>query len=439
MSVAYRMLMEGHDVTVGIIEDDRDTLTKEELKTHKPEKPDDRNLRMSMFDGMLKKVSAKKLLSVLLAEKKKEDWFVMCDLNTCFKYGEALRGKGFAGNFPSEKDRFYEVNRAKANELVRENYPGVHVGEYQEFQKIEEGQEYLASQKIPFVLKSMGDSGDTIVGPDDPEACRDLLTDQLSKQHKEYEQMGFILEEKITDFVELTPEMMFWDGKPLMATLDIENKPLGSGNIGLSMGCMQNLIVQTKIDDPINRLAFPEYVDEMASNIKGLSIFDISFLIGKDGRFNFGEFCFNRFGWDAFPTELAMAGGASEFFEAVREGSYPLRYRYGAGIRMVNMDKKGRAPEGKIVEYLGKSPDQVYYFDIMMKGGQMRTAGAQWDQAVIVGAADTAKKAVESAYEVCGDYHFVDKFYRPSEDFLSEDYGTAIMNRLKFATSQKLI
>ncbi len=435
--VAYQMKLAGHEVYVGVIEDEKDTKTREELKTYKAEDPESKKQRLEMHNGLLDKMSAKKLLALLQKQRKKDEWFVFMDLNTCFKYGEALKNKGFIGNFPTEQDRIYEVNRSLANEFVDEHYPGVHVGEYQEFKDIKEGLKFLETIETSFVLKSMGDSGDTIVAPDDIEAAKALLSDQLEIQKKEYEQMGFILEEKIDDVIELTPQMVFYNGSPLYASLDIENKALGAGNIGPSMGCMQNLVCQTAIDDPINKLAFPKIVYDMAKKHKGISIFDISFLIDKKGVINFGEFCFNRFGWDASQTEMSMAGGVSEYFEALKDGDYPLKYPFGAAVRILNMGKHGKASDGKLVEYDPSIEKELYLMDVINKD-KLRTLGWQWDQAVITGSGDTIEKCVERTYKTVSKYHFVDNYYRPQEDFMGK-YDTSIMARYNYATNHHLI
>ncbi len=438
--VAYQMKLAGHEVYVGVIEDEQETKTKEELKTYKSEDPKSKKQRLEMHDGLLDKLSAKKLLALLqkIPKAQKDEWFIFMDLNTCFKYGEALKHKGFMGNFPTEQDRIYEVNRSLANEFVSEHYPGIRVGDYHEFKDAKEGIDFLKDITVSYVLKSMGDSGDTIVAPDDPEAARELLSDQLKLQQKEYEQMGFILEEKIEQVIELTPQIIFFNGEPLYATLDIENKALGAGNIGPSMGCMQNLVCQTGIDDPINKLAFPEIVYDMAKQHQGISIFDISFLIDQKGVINFGEFCFNRFGWDACQTEMSMAGGVSEYFEALKAGDYPLKYQYGAGVRILNMGKHGAKAEGKLIEFDEKIQPELFLMDVT-KDDKFRTLGWQWDQAVITGSGDTWQKAVERAYENCEQYHFVDKYYRSKEDFITKDYFTAIINRLDYATDHDYI
>src|SRR5258708_38336977 len=98
------------------------------------------------------------------------------------------------------------------------------------------------------------------------------------------------------------------------------------------MGCMQNLIVQTPINCPLNNLAFPEIVYKMAKAHQGMFIWDISFLFDKQGRANFGEFCSNRYGWDAMPGELAMTGSCHEYFEQIKNGEYPLKFMFCSAV-----------------------------------------------------------------------------------------------------------
>lgn len=167
----------------------------------------------------------------------------------------------------------------------------------------------------------------------------------------EYESNGYIFEMKIQEVTELTPEMMFWDGVPVCVSMDIENKGIGAGNTGIQTGCMQNLIVRTDFEDRINKVSFPEIVHEMAKERKGLFVWDLSILIDKNGKMFFGEYCSQRFGWDCFPTELAMASdeegsmAATPFFSALIHKKNPFRKKFGAGVRILNIGRGGRMIE----------------------------------------------------------------------------------------------
>ena len=98
--------------------------------------------------------------------------------------------------------------------------------------------------------------GDLTVVPqsDDADIARENLIGALTTAKRgEYESMGYILELKITNPVEITPQLVFYDGKPVFSDICIENKPIGAGSIGNMTGCSGNLVFKTKLSDEINR------------------------------------------------------------------------------------------------------------------------------------------------------------------------------------------
>src|SRR5207237_10376891 len=114
---------------------------------------------------------------------------------------------------------------------------------------------------------------------------------------QEYERLWFILELFIPAIIEITPEKMYYDGVPLITTLNFENKSFGSGNISIQTGCAEDLIFPIDMDDRINKICFPPIIDEMARKHKGLFIWDASLLTNRrDGKMYFCDFCFNRTG-----------------------------------------------------------------------------------------------------------------------------------------------
>ena len=97
--------------------------------------------------------------------------------------------------------------------------------------------------------------------------------------------LGYVLEKFIPSIIELTPEKMYYDGVPLLTTINIENKPFGSGNISVQTGCSEDLVFPIPFEEKINQISFPPIIDEMARQHKGLFIWDASLLISKkDGK-----------------------------------------------------------------------------------------------------------------------------------------------------------
>ena len=299
-----------------------------------------------------------------------------------------------------------------------------------------------------YVLKSCGDEGETIVPTsDDPELAKLELIAALEEMKSEYESSGFILEEKIQEVTELTPEIMFWDGIPVCVSVDIENKGIGAGNTGIQTGCMQNLIVRTEFEDRLNKIAFPEIVHEMAKKRKGLFVWDLSILIDKEGTMFFGEYCSQRFGWDSFPTELAMASNdnnskiATPFFAALINRKNPLRKKFGAGVRILNIGRGGKMIGDGAIEIGGEAERGTFLYEAKKnKEGGLVSTDCGFDFAVVTAACDESHyKAIEECYEGIDKFLFEGKYFRQKFDFCSYEYYTSIMRRYEYALMHGLI
>lgn len=441
LPIAWKLAKEGNQVTVGMIADKKDILTKNEAFTE--ESPDKFKERHGLYKNLITLHDAKKVIRAMAKIRDKENYFILADSNNTFKYTTAAQKLGFTGFLPNEQDRMFEVEREEGKNFVRENYPDVEVAEVKKFKTIDEGISFIQDTESLWVLKSDGDDGDTVVPETmEPELAREQLIDALQKQKSEYESNGFILEEKITDPIEVTPEFMFWNGELISSTIDIENKPIGCGNVGSQTGCSSNLVFKITTEDKIHDIACPPAVYEMAKNRKGLFIWDISLLIDSSGRMFFGEFCSNRFGWDAFPTELAMAqedGMITPFFDKVVKGEDPLVSKFGAGIRMFNIDQGCKILEDGLVEYDDDIEHRLFIYEMKEKNGKYNSTCSSWDFGVATGSSSNMQDAIDEAYEVNDKIAFDAKYYRPKFDFVSTDYSSAIMNRYNYLVDNGLI
>ncbi len=445
LPVAEKLIKEGNTVKVGVIQDKRNILLPEEK--YKPENPEKKAQRLSIYDGMIEKHSAEKLIKEMKSIKNKDEWIILTDSNSNYKFTEMALEMGFTkGIFPLQKDREMEVDRMKAKEFVKEHYPDIEVAEVKSFKTIEEGIAFLNESEEVWVLKSQGDAGDTICPEsDDIEMAKEQLIAAMEEMQSEYEQNGYILEMKIQEVTELTPEIMFWDGVPVFTSLDIENKGIAAGNTGTQTGCMQNLIVRTEMEDRINKIAFPEIVHEMAKERKGLFVWDLSILIDKKGRMFFGEYCSQRFGWDSFPTELGMAGDedgtqiATPFFAKLIRRKNPLRVKFGAGVRILNIGSGGKMIDEGTVKVKDEALPDVYLYEVKMKKDEMVSTTSGYDFALVTGVHDELYEAVEHCYKYADMVMFEGKYIRPEFDFNSYSYHSSIMNRYQYAVSNGLI
>ncbi len=426
--VAKRLIEEGADVTVVQVEDQAD------LGKKGVEDPEYKRRRLSIYDGVFVKWGLKEALNTMKDLPNKDEYFIWFDFNHLWKVSEQVEAMGFTkGLFVRKEDLTYEDDRNKAKELVEKEYEGVKVGEVHEFNKIKDGVDFLNETEEIWALKGNDESAKTKVpSTDDPYKAKKILIDLLESHAKEYEKGGFILEKKIIDGYEITPQIVFWDGEPVYASVDIENKPKGSGNEGIQLGCAQNLIVRVDLFDPICKLAFPEYVYQQAKERKGIYVWDCG-LIFKDGDFYFTEFCAQRFGYDSFFTEIAMASGPDNYFRSVMNGVNPLIYKFGAAARGLNEHKDGE--ERRVLEGIPMMWDEEYNRDTWVyelkkdEEGDYCCTGSEWDLVVFTGAGETVESAVQKVYDARKSFSFDDMAVRPKFDFMSKDYLSSIPNR----------
>lgn len=457
-SIAYQLQREGAAVNFAEVKDIKETLTDEEQKTHKPHHSEYDDRRLTLFNGIINKLDADKVLKVAEDLENKEDYFIFTDKNDCFRYTGKMLDMGFTkGNFPTMEDRMMEVERDSAKDIVKKHYPGIKVKDYKTFKTADEGIDYMKESKFPYVLKSRGDSGETVV----PKTCdleinRKEVCAALANNKGDYEENGFLLEQKIMDGVEITPACFFWEGKPVIYDLDLEVKTAGGSESGGNVGCGLNLVIQTKPEDKINKLAFPPYVYEQVKGTPGMRMVDIALILDPaDGELYFLEFCPNRVGWDSFPTECTMAGGASSFFEAMVLGINPLKDKLGVSVRIFNdtLDKD-RYPAADIGVVWKKEIDEyVWPYDIKKSDKkkdkdepeteeemvEFVTAGAVRDAAVLTCSFNDVLDAINMVYDYVHKFSLKDMLYRSKDDFISFSYPQAILGRLSYLLDKGLV
>ena len=339
LAVAKKLVDEGNSVIVAQIQN------ASELHNGTAEARDSRRKRLSLYDGILEKRDAR---GAALDGRDAEQGRSFRHLRPEFALVLCAEGRAarlYPGVFPTRQDTEYEDVRTKGKDLARQFWPDLTVAEVHTFRTADEGIRFLDERPDDmFVLKANAE-GDLTVVPqsDDAEIARENLIGALTAKRDAYESMGYILELRITNPVEITPQMIFYDGRPVSSHVDIENKPIGAGSVGNMTGCSGNLVFKTRLSDEINRIAFPPKVHEMAKAHPGLFVWDASLLIdARTRKIHFGEFCPNRWGYDSFFTEIAMSEGASAYFEAIVAGRIPAAAVRGSGPPVQSETLRGR-------------------------------------------------------------------------------------------------
>ncbi len=410
MSIAHHLQQEGYDVTVGY-EDNYDA--------------EDKTAKLTQFDGILKKHPIKTLVKALKQLSNKDEYFVYCDHSELYEYATELTKAGFKnGLFPTEKDCEFEKDRELAMEFVRQHYTGIKLIPFNEFSKIDDAKKFIDENPDVYVLQSKGDHVSTIVPTSDvPELAAEQIKNQMDKNKSDYEKGGLILKKKLINPIEITPQIMFYNGEPVFTDLDIETKNIGDGNNnGDQVGCGSNLIIKTEFDDKLNKIAFPQVVYDMAKEHVGMFVWDISLYITPDGIY-FGEFCANRLGFDASMTEMCMSDGAGEYFEKIMEGENPLEKTFGVALRLFNL---GRSEDINIA-FKGIE-EYVWLYDVKIKDLEMVSTGACWDLGVITASGDTIESAIDKLFAYKDKFVFKEMYSRTKNDF-NDYYHTSILDR----------
>jgi hypothetical protein len=442
LPIAKRLIDEGNEVEVGQVSRP-EKLNVKGWQAHK-ETPEEQRRRLSLYDGIIEKQDADKLLNNLRFNKDKEDIFVVLDHNNLCEYGEKLNSMGYIGLIPLREDYTMEKERTAAKNFVEKNYSLLQVPESKEFKKAQDGIDLVEDSDELWVLKSNGNIGDTIVPrTTDTQLNHMVIIGALKCDSKDYEKEGYILERKLRSPIEFTPQLAFWNGEPIYSHVEIECKPIGAGDTGPDGGGALNLVVKTNLDDEINAMFFPPIIFEMAKKRSGLFIFDAGILYDEDdSRFYFTEFAGNRWGWGGIYSELSMATNknrnATEYFERVSAGKSPLHYKYGATVSLYNIlpDKKFASLECDCLPiYWRRAADEYLWLYQIRKNeeGVIVNTGCFKDSILgyASGCGDSLSKCISLAYKVIDNFAFKEFLFRPKGDFLSKDYPSSILNRLE--------
>ncbi len=442
--IAYKLQQEGHDVIVGQVDDVKDIHSKIEGRIE-PEDAYGKEGRLSLYNNMLKKMPAWELVEYIKKMRNHSNSFVFFDRNNLFKFASQLMHLDIKGNFPTEEDYLFEHDRDEAKQFVKKHYPKLHVADVREFAKISEAKKFLKDREDIWVLKGKSEKARTFI-PDniDPRLATGQIIQTMEAGKADYEAAGFILEKYIESMIELTPEKIYYDGKPIAITVEIENKPFGSGNTSVQTGCAQDLVFPVTFKDRIHDIAFPSIVDKLAKKHKGLFYWDASLLIDMNtDKIYFGEFCSNRAGYNTVFTEMAQCESISYYFERISQKKSPFALgTVASSVTLFNPDQdenhNGHPPRNAPIDYKKSIEKDLWLWDVYKKGRRLVTVGDTWELAVITGSGKSINDAVSKMYKNVDDFSFVGSYNRPKFDYVSLDYPTSIPNRLNYGLEMGL-
>ncbi len=441
-ALAHKLQIEGQEVIVAQIANVKDIKVPNELT--EIESTIDKKQRLELYNKIIDKVDADEFIKHAANIKNPSEYFVICESNYAFNYAQKLKNMGFEGIFPTLEDREFELDRNKAKEFVKKYYPKIHPSSIKKFSYINNAIKFLKKTTKIWVLKSQTDTVATCVpSVNDTALAKKQLVDNLHKHKIEYEKYGFILEEKIKDMVELTPEKIYYDGKPLGMTVMFENKFIGSGNISYQVGCAQDIVLPINLDSNIHDLAFPPIVDEIAKKHRGLFIWDASLLIDtKTNNIYFGEFCPNRFGFNSFYTTLEQMPNLSYYFERVVKKKNPYTIgKVSVSVTLFNLiqdTKVGNYQSNISINFPSKYAKHIWFFELLLRNGSYYNVGYDTVIAPVTAHGNTIKEAVNNLYTYVESISINNIYFRPKFDFLSTEYPSSLLNRLKYCLDNSL-
>lgn len=437
--LAKHLIDEGHEVIIGIVESIKE-LDIPGMKNE--ESAEQKHKRLSTYNGIVQKHRVDEVLKLLwrVPKNERDDYFIFFDYNNMYNIADKVLRMGFKnGLFPTKYYYRMEKERELAKDFVKKNYPDVVVADSFNFKAVKDGIDFINdSEEKVYVLKSNGNFGKTIVPrSDDVKKGKRQIIEALTKGKSEYEMGGFLLEEKIKNCQEVTPVMVFYNGKPIYSLVEFESKEFGAGNIGHQKGGNLALSVRTDFEDKINKISFPKVVYDLAKKQPGLAVFDIG-LLWNGENFYFTEFCAMRYGWDGIFSEIVMRDDGFPFvnayFDDICRGINPLRNKFGASIRMFNLngnyDNCFESEDNLTIDYDKQTENNLFLYQVKNKGSMLTTAGSYDFIGVATGGSDVLETAVSKAYAVVEGIDFEKLYYRPKFDFLSMDYKSSILNRL---------
>jgi len=426
LPIAYQLQEAGYEVYVGMV----DSWQKLDIK--QTEDTESRKRRFELYDGLLKhKYDADVLLKALLKVKSKDEFFIFCDFNYLYNYADKLREAGFKGLLPHKEDAKLEEDRKLAKQVVQAFYNELEPVPNYEFKTIDEAIKFIQQRQELFVLKGNSPEAFTFVpqGTDVKINHEEIIT-TLQQFKDVFEKDGFILEEKITDIIEFTPEAIAFDGEVLTANIDIELKFLGAGDTGYQTGCSGDYIFYVDIGGEIFKKFLQPLMPFMVRPNE-MTVWDASVLYSPSRqKFYFGEYCPDRVGYNAVFTEMTALGGADVYFDYIMKKQKFKADKVATSINIFNLTlKKKEWADELIFDF----PDGLNYWiwDVKKRGDTKVNVGYDKSAGVVTASGTDINEAAEQMYKNLEQVHLSAMYYRPKHDFLSTDYPTSIPNRLK--------
>ncbi len=445
LPIAQKLIAEGHNVIIGVVENEKELLTPSQQKLYETENKQDKTLRLGLYKNIVETIPAQKLIDKLKTVSNPQEYFLFFETNTLFNFSDQVRHLNFHGNFPTAENRSFETDRDLSKDFVGKYYPKLLLPPKMTFKKITEAIAFLKQAKEVWVVKTQSDVLSTFVPESDiPSVGNKQAIDTLELFKDIFETYGIFLELKIPNLVEIAVEKVYYNGKAISCAFDLENKFIGSGNMSFQVGCAGDLNIPISMKNPIHDIAFPPIVDEIAKKHKGLFFWDAAILInGKTHEMYFAEFCPNRPRYSQIFTYFEQVGSVHTFFSSVSQEKNPFSSTIGgSSISLFNLlrDNNGNVLKDVSVAVKKDVEKHIWLYDVYKKtkNGNLLTAGYDNILGLATGSGKDIPAIIESMYSYLDGFSMGQVYYRPKFDFTSKEYSSSILNRLEYSLKHKL-
>jgi len=431
LPLAERFEAKGHKVIYAVLTDEEaegkaDTSPFGRLKAER---------HQHLGEGIITAFPAREITQKLL-ERKFKDTYIVFDFNYGWQYAEPLMEAGYRGFFSTRWAFELERNREASVNLVRKHYPYVRIPETHTIPGKAIANFLQSYRNKIWVIKPNSEDISTFVPQsEEPALAFEEAQVYLQENQDELNKTTVIMQEKIIG-TEVVCETGYYNGKPVWASIDCENKYLLPEEKGEQTGCAFDLVRFIPIDSPLREMLNGGF-DKLAREMKLTGIMDIDVIFShQDGQPYFLEFCPQRFGYNSIFTEWTIWGedDIDEFLLAWFNGDllidgYSL---FGASIRLFNLNyhrnllKYLLDKDFEFPKFILRSNKGIWLWDVFKEDDEYKLCLADYNTAIVSAVSDTAEGALSKAKRKARfDIDFEGKYYRSDVDDFSMPYNPA--------------
>ncbi len=320
--------------------------------------------------------------------------------NACVETAEKLRAEGQKVFGTSTLSDRMEHDRPYACQVAEE--AGLASPPTETFTSREDGLNFLAQNPDKaYVLKPNDGKFSYLTfipsRRSDPEAnqeCQDYL------RHLAEEPTDYILQERISDGIEVNVEVWLYEGEPFFTMYGLENKRKNASDIGEMSGCAGDCVQVLPLDHKLVQetigLMLPFYREQGYTGFA-----DVNVLYTPDGPL-FLEVC-NRFGYNSHATLLlglltgSSLGNLLADYTDGRVGDIAERFRGGVAASLTLFLDHPR--EGLPLHVDPRWDAQFYPFDGYLEDDTMLLTGYSSEIGIFVGYGETIEAAAASCLD----------------------------------------